>query len=327
VHSEPCPELETAFDEAVATVTDGGFGICELPEALLAVLKYFATGKLEDHPHRSLFHLLNASAKSDPDVQYLILAFACVLIGKTDLFLLNDVKKVFIDTADDLYKDKGVFFVTFGDAQSKAKRNLVRFSTIFASANRGISTNADIYDDCYGIEVIILWLIQYRPMRAPQYLDWLTLNCRDSASTTEKSPHKLRESSEDPLRFSPSPSRHRRSGPVNAKHPRSPGFNENSPVNSPLSSRSGGSPRQSRGVQSVSQEGQHTPRKGEVSGTIQRLVNLFVDWDSAYGASEAVWEVMKKDSTFRIDELYDALPLTFAQFLRAALEGFYVANV
>jgi hypothetical protein len=36
---------------------------------------------------------------------------------------------------------------------------------------------------------------------------------------------------------------------------------------------------------------------------------------------------MKKDSTFHVEELYDALPLTFAQFLRAAVEGFYVGNV
>jgi hypothetical protein len=61
---------------------------------------------------------------------------------------------------------------------------------------------------------------------------------------------------------------------------------ENSPFNSPVSAISVGSPRQSRGVQSLRQERQHTPRKAEVNGTVKRLVDLFVDWDSAYEAAD-----------------------------------------
>ncbi|OHT16156.1 hypothetical protein TRFO_42026 [Tritrichomonas foetus] len=60
----------------------------------------------------------------------------------------------------------------------------------------------------------------------------------------------------------------------------------------------------------------------EISETTKRLKALFTDWNTAYEATIAVWEVMQNERDYDVQELMNSLSFPYAMFLVSAINSY-----
>ena len=151
-------ELEEPFEKCVSSIFDLSIGLTSVEDALDSILSYMFAAALSNHSFRRLHMLLNSSAKSSPDIQYLILAIA-VLVLKEGVPPRRQYWEAFAKTARSLSQTKQKF-ITFGAKQKIARRNLIKFAAIFKSHRTRVGVDEDIDHDHYGIDKQIDYVIK-----------------------------------------------------------------------------------------------------------------------------------------------------------------------
>ncbi|KAK8835110.1 hypothetical protein M9Y10_017805 [Tritrichomonas musculus] len=150
-------ELEEPFEKSVSSMFDFSIGLNSLAEVLDKILFYLYAAAICDHSYKSLQHLLNSSLKCAPDVQYLVISIA-ILVLKEGVPPKKKYWTEFSKVSRTLSQTRQTF-VSFGKKQNVARRNLINFSGIFSDHQNRVSLDEDIDHDHYGIDIIIDYVL------------------------------------------------------------------------------------------------------------------------------------------------------------------------
>jgi hypothetical protein len=156
------PSNQRAFDLCLRRITDLAVDLTTLESTLASVFPLFYDESIRAHDFECIRSLLHASAKGPPDVGYLLLAIAVGFHSKGVTIrcsIAQDYTKFLIKLLHDR-----VSFVTFGKAQSKAKRNLIQFARLFS--RQPAPPLPDIDHDHWGIDIILAYL------RLNEFIPW-----------------------------------------------------------------------------------------------------------------------------------------------------------
>jgi hypothetical protein len=144
------------------SITDLAVDLTSLEAALTSVFALFFDASIRPHDFQSIRSLIHASAKGPPDVGSLLLAIAVGFHSK-GLKIPRSIARDYTKFLIDLLHNR-VSFITFGNAQKKAKRNIIQFARLFS--RQPAAPLPDIDHDHWGIDVILEYL------KLKQFVPW-----------------------------------------------------------------------------------------------------------------------------------------------------------
>lgn len=266
----------------------------KLYETLDQILEFLFSEPLEKHTHESLYHLLNAAVKCQPDVRYLIIGIA-VLLLKCGILPKQKYKRAFMKECNVLTNLQQAY-ESFGEKSNIARRNLLRFIQFFRNPNNCITNESDIDNDHYGIDIIIEYVKEHAYMHRGKF---------EMKNRWEIVIPKADESMVRVLDF----------GEDNDI------FESDSPITD-SSSRYELSYSSRTIEKQIILDHKTDSIIAPIPEHLLPFVQLFSSWDNAYEATKIIWQKMKDDSQFNIEELTNYLPISYAEFLHTAIRTY-----